>query len=68
MGLCPLKVNFPWLGLVGLVVDLLNPGSLLGAVAVETITASVGLLGPGLVLEGVLLRAGLTGAVGDTRP
>lgn len=68
MDLHPLKVNFAWLGLVGLGmgVTLLNPESLLvrGAVGTE----SVILLGPGLVLEGILVRAGLTGAVGDTRP
>ncbi len=64
MGLRLLKVNFPWLGLVGLVlgVTLSMPGSLLGARAVEVVVASVTLLRPELV------GLSLSGAAGETKP
>lgn len=64
MGLRLLKVNFPWLGLVGLVlgVTLSMLGSLLGTAAEETMVASVPLLRPGLV------GVNLSGVVGETRP
>lgn len=63
MGLRLLKVNFPWLGLVGLVQGVTLPmnGSLLAAGAVDII-ASVTLLGPGL------MGLSLSEVGEDTRP
>lgn len=59
-----LKVNFSWLGLVGLVLrgTLPMPGSLLVARAVETMVVSVSLLRPEVV------GVSLSGVVGDTKP
>lgn len=70
MGLRLLKVNFPWLGLVGVVlgVTLPNPGSLLVVRALEMTAASATLLGPGLVTGVVLVGVSLSGVVGGTRP
>ncbi len=70
MGLRLLKVNFPWLGLVGLVlgVTLPVPGSLLVARDVEIMVASVTLLRPGLVLGVVLVGVSLSGVVGEMKP
>lgn len=70
VGLRLLKVNLPWLGLVGLVlgVTLPVPGSSLVARAVETLLASVTLLKPGLVIGVVLVGERLFGVVGDTKP
>ena len=70
MGLRLLKVNFPRLGLVGLVVGvtLPNPGSLLVVRAVEMTAVSVNLFRPGLVLGVVPVGVSLSGVVGDTRP
>lgn len=64
MGLWLLKVNFPWLGLVGLVLGVILSmlGSLLGTAAEEIMVASVPLLRPGLV------GVNLSGVVGETRP
>lgn len=70
MGLRLLKVNIPWLGLVGLVlaVTLPVPGSLLVARAVEIMVASVTLSRPGLVLGVELVGVSLSGVVGDIKP
>lgn len=68
MGLRLLKVNFLWLGIVGLVLGVPMPGSLLVARAVETTTASGTLFRPGLVIGVVLVVVGLSGVVGTTKP
>lgn len=70
VGLRLLKVNFPWLGLVGLGlgVALPSPGSLGVIRDGETMVESVTLLRPGLVLGVVLVGVSLSGVVGDTRP
>lgn len=67
MGLWLLKVNFPWLGLVGLLlgVTLPAPGSFPGERTKGTdgeTVASVTLARPGLT------GLGLSGVVGETRP
>lgn len=70
MGLRLLKVNFPWLGLVGLMLGVTLPKSwsLLVSRAVETGLASVTLLNPGLVIGVLLVGVSLLGVVGDTKP
>lgn len=70
VGLRLLKVNFPWLGLVGLGlgVTLPNPRSLGVVRDGETMVESVILLRPGLVIGVVLVGLSLSGVVGDTRP
>lgn len=70
MGLRLPNVNFPWLVLDGLGLELTLPvpASLLEVRGTAAMVASVALLDPGLVLGVGLVEVGLPGDVGVTMP